>query len=216
MADERDEQSEQDVRASIEAEVRGEVRLGHRDDEDLIDYLGDGLIEDSELSEDARSRLRRYLGDRIRAERGILNAEMTEWPEKTDCDRLDAAIYSLNRNGIVLWAVSPCCNTCTMAEFPEYVDFLTESDPSLRNRLRGYAYFYDQGMAEDLAENTTIRVYLGFGSTRGDEVDDYETEAIQIGREVADALRTADLHVEWNGELSKKIGLSLDWKRRPE
>ena len=202
--------------STFERQVRGEVRLGHQDDEDLLSGIGDWIDDEDEIPDPAKDGLKAHVRSRLAAERAILASETAEWPKTTDCDRLDAAIASLQDDGIVLWAVSPCCNTCTMAEFPDYVEFLAKEDAGLETRLRGYAYFIEQNMADSLAEGTDIHVYLGYGSTRGEEGDAYPSAALAIGREVVAALDAAGLTTDWPEDLGKKIQLSLDWKRRPE
>ena len=200
-------------RAEISDIVRGEVRLARVDDASLLQFVQEGPLEDA-VPERAKPELLAFARDRLTAERALLRNEARDWPETTDCDRLDAAVDALQADGIVLWPVSPCCDTCTMGEFPDYVAELIKEDRSLEETFRGYAFFIDQTMAERLSEGTEISVHLGYGSTRGEEGDAYPPAAVAIGHDVVAALEAAGLDVTWDGTLEKKIGLSLDWKRR--
>ena len=73
-------------------------------------------------------------------------------------------------------------------------------------------------MPERLAESTQISVYLAYGWFAPDasSVDQrtYEKNAIRIGDTICDCLRGHDLDVDWDGDLSRKICVSLNWQRR--
>jgi hypothetical protein len=95
---------------------------------------------------------------------------------------------------------------------------IDERDPSFRGRVRGYSFFIDQNLPENLAEDSNISVYLAYGwlskdeSEVADEV--YQKNALGIGREVCECLRDEGFEANWDGNLSRKIGLSLNWQRR--
>ena len=127
------------------------------------------------------------------------------WPPETDCDRLDRVEETLRGRGILLWQVSPCCDTCTGGELPDRIDEIDRRYPGFRDRVRGYAFFIDQNMADMLAEDTQVSVYLAYGwfspddSTVAPEV--YESKALGIAREVCDCLREHGFEPDWDGSL---------------
>ena len=88
----------------------------------------------------------------------------------------------------------------------------------VRSNVRGYAFFIDQNMADMLAEDTDVSVYLGYGWFSQEESsvapDVYERNALDIAREVCDCLRKHGFEPDWDGSFSRKIGVSLNWQRR--
>ena len=147
-----------------------------------------------------------------------LASEQATWPDETDCDRLDRVEVALRERGILLWQVSPCCDTCTGAELPDRIEAINRRYPGFRDRVGGYAFFIDQNMPHMLAENTHVSVYLAYGwfSSDDSEVahDIYERNALGIAREVCECLRNEGFEANWNGDFARKIGVSLNWQRR--
>ena len=145
-------------------------------------------------------------------------SEKNAWPEETACDRLDRVEAALRNRGILLWQVSPCCDTCTGSELPDRIDVIESRYPGFREQVRGYAFFIDQNLPETLAETTQISVYLAYGwfSPDNSEVDPetYEKNALAIAREVCDCLRDEEFEADWDGDFARKIGVSLNWQRR--
>ena len=95
---------------------------------------------------------------------------------------------------------------------------IDERYPGFRDRARGYTFFIDQNMPEMLADNTSLSVYLAYGSLAQDEsgisaeVD--EKKALDIAREVCKCLRDEAFEPDWDGDFGRKIGVSVDWRRR--
>jgi hypothetical protein len=139
-------------------------------------------------------------------------------PDETDCDRLDRVEVALRERGILLWQVSPCCDTCTRAELPDRIAVIDRRCPGFRNRVRGYAFFIDQSMPGKLFESSLISVYVGYGWFLPDdskvEQQVYKKNALGIAREVCDCLINEGFKPDWNGDLARKIGVSLNWQRR--
>lgn len=90
--------------------------------------------------------------------------------------------------------------------------------PGFRKRVGGYAYFIDQNMPDLLSESSHISVCLGYGwyLPEGSEVTQqvYEENALGIAREVRECLSNEGFEVDRNGDLARKIGVSLNWRRR--
>ena len=209
--------SRSDLRDSIRHTILGEVRLGRFTHDDLIDYCREVYIED-ECPEDEWPTFVSFAEDHLKEAAAAITKEQAEWPAVTDCDRLDRAEAALREKGILLWQVSPCCDTCTGAELPDRIDEIEKLSPGFREKARGYAFFIDQNMAELLADDAAISVYLAYGwfSPEDSEVspEEYEEKALGIAREVLNSLHEQDLKTDWDGSFSKKIGLQLHWQRR--
>lgn len=213
MSDEPEPATPEEIRCRLTEFIRGEIRLANSDRETVLESAFEVHVMD-EVDESDYATYREHIlveFDRLLEEH---EAESATWPEPTDCDRLNAATVDLNERGIVLWAPSPCCDTCTMAEFPDHVDKLMAEDPTLADRFRGYAFFIDQTMNESLQDRTEIAVFLGYGLTIEVPEEEYEAGAVAIGEEVRECLEASGLDVDWDGTIGKKIGLSLNWQKQ--
>lgn len=210
-------ESREDLRVTLQTQILGEVRLARFDHSEILDFCRDVYLSDGcpEVEQDVFVQ---FAAEQLKLAAATHGAEQAAWPRETDCDRLDRVEVALRDRDIVLWQVSPCCDTCTVAELPDYVDLIDRRYPGLRERVRGYAFFIDQNMAEMLAGSTRLTVYLGYGwaSPDGSDVsrDLYKKNALGIAHEVCDCLRQHGFQLDWDGDFSKKIGVRLDWRRR--
>jgi hypothetical protein len=121
-----------------------------------------------------------------------------EWPETTDCDRLDAAFAELDRVGIVARQHYSCCGTCGSNDIRDEMDRTVTA--------RGFTFFHIQDTEHAVGGEF---LYLSYGSVTLDRSD-----AVAIGREVVDTLSRYGLSPAWDGRHVNRIGLSLTWQRR--
>jgi len=139
-----------------------------------------------------------WVGDAIVAHRRA----QQQWPLMTDCDKLDAAFHALEDEGVVARHHFTCCGTCGVAEIGDEI-----ADTAYRGvDVTGYVFYHMQD-TEHAVDGCGL--YLNYGG-----VDDDAEQSIAIGHRVATAVRASGLDVDWDGSLSKRIGVSLDWKRR--
>jgi hypothetical protein len=206
-----------DLRETLRNLVVGEVRLAKSDHDDIIQTCREVHIE-GECPEDERESFVHFAVDELEEAEGAHLAAKKAWPPETDCDRLDYVEANLRDLGILLWQVSPCCDSCTCGELPDRIDELDQRYPGFRSKARGYAFFIDQNMAQMLEEKTDVSLYLGYGWLSQNESsiapDVYERNALGIAREVIDCLRKHGFEPNWDGSFNKKIGVSLNWRRR--
>lgn len=209
--------SREDLRGNLRNFVLGAVRLANANHDDIVDFCREVYITDECPEKEWETFVQFATEELEKAASGHLK-EQGGWPTVTDCDRLDQVEAALRDRGILFWQVSPCCDTCTVGELSSRIDEIERRDPSFRNRVRGYAFFIDQNMADMLADNTRISVYLGYGwFSPGDstvEPNLYEKKALGIAHEVCDCLGEHEFKPDWDGSFSKKIGFSLNWQRR--
>lgn len=210
-----DDTSREQLREALRDRVLGEVRLAKSDRDDILDACA-GIAD--ECPEGERDMFIRFAADELEQAVARHAAEQAAWPRETDCDRLDRVETDLRDRGILLWQVSPCCDTCTGAELPERIDEIDGRHPGFRDRVRGYAFFIDQNMPEMLADGTRLSVYLAYGWFSPDKRDiardAYEKSALGVAEEVCNCLREHGLEPDWGGDFSRKIGVSLNWQRR--
>ena len=124
------------------------------------------------------------------------------WPKITDCDRLDSAFEELQSIGIIASQNAICCQTCAAAEVWEQV----EAKINEGSNVIGMTFYHEQD-TESALEGGGI--YLSYGA-----VENTDQAAIKIGDEIRRVLSDHGLMVSWNGELSKRIGVELNWQRR--
>lgn len=219
MSDEQDwnDDTRGELRETLRSVILGEVRLARRDRDAILDECRDVYIEE-DSPESEWSQLAQYATEQHKQAVAAVTSEQQTWPDVTDCDRLDRGEAALRELGILLWQVSPCCDTCTGGELPDRIDWINDRYPGFRESVRGYAFFIDQNMPEMLAEATDVTVYLAYGwfSPQDDSVapELYEQNALAVAREVCDCLRSQGLQVDWNNDFSRKIGVRLKWQRR--
>jgi len=219
MSDEQiwNDESRNELRERLQSAILGELRLAKRGHEDLLQKCLEVYIQD-ECPEGEIECFIQFTADELGRAATELASEKATWPEETDCDRLDRVEDALRERGILLWQVSPCCDTCTGSELPDRIDLINSRCPGFRDRVRGYAFFIDQNMPEMLAESPLLSVYLAYGwfSSDNSEVapDVYQRNALGIAREVCQCLRDEGFETEWDGNLARKIGVSLNWQRR--
>jgi hypothetical protein len=105
------------LRRSLRSVIVGELRLAKRGDEDIFEICRDAYINE-ECPERERDEFMQFAALELERTAAELASEQATWPSETDCDRLDRVETALRDRGIVLWQASPCCDTCTGANFP--------------------------------------------------------------------------------------------------
>jgi Domain of unknown function (DUF6891) len=201
----------------LRSAILGELRLAKRGHEEILEFCRQVYIQD-ECPERECDQFIQFAADELNRAARQLESERATWPEQTDCDRLDRVEDALRERGILLWQVSPCCDTCTGSELPDRIDVINGRYPGFRDRVRGYSFFIDQNMSDMLADAAELSVFLAYGwfspndSEVGPEV--YEQHALGIAHEVCECLRDEGFEPNWDGDFARKIGISLNWQRR--
>lgn len=191
------ERGEAEVIGEVEDWVRREVAGGYRSAGEIVADLPDmfeGELDEARLRALAPAMVEAALAAHRRAELG--------WPAVTDCDRLDAAFAALEEAGIVARQNFSCCGTCGSTEIWDEVDEARAEGRA----VRGYGFFHMQD-AESAADGHGL--YLAYGA-----VDEGEAAALAVGREIVATLERSGLSTDWDGRWDRRIGVSLDWKRR--
>jgi hypothetical protein len=125
-------------------------------------------------------------------------AAQRDWPETTDCDRLDAAFAELDGLGIVARQHFRCCGTCGTKDIRDEMD--------QKATARGFTFFHIQDTEHAVGGEF---LYLSFGAATSDRSD-----AVAIGHEVVQTLSRHGLRPSWDGRHINRIGLPLTWQRR--
>ncbi len=188
------EQAIDDLKSYISRDLRG----GYVSPEEIIDSAIEIVAEEQFDAKTLRPHAQRALAQEIAAYR----QDERGWPEVTDYDRLDRTFVELERQGIVCRQNFSCCGNCGSAEIWDEMRDAKETGLS----VRGYVFFHIQD-TESAIEGGGL--YLSYGA-----VAEGEASALEVAREVADALTQAGLQVDWDGSWERRIGVRLDWQRR--
>jgi hypothetical protein len=187
--------------AQLRSFIKSEVEGGFTPLDDIAESAAESFDGDQDVSlskEDLQFHAQRLLDEAVESHR----QRQQEWPEVTDCDRLDAAFSELEKRGIVSRQDFTCCSTCGAAEIWDEMKEARENG----RQVKGYTFYHMQD-TEAAIEGDGI--CLSYGS-----VIEGEEEALIIGREVVSTLDQHGLRTEWDGTFGKKICVSVDWKRR--
>jgi len=198
LDEESDYQLDPEAAEQISDWVSRKVREGFDSRDEIIEGVSEMIEDDYEgwhIAHEVEKETDRKISEH--------RVEQSSWPVTTDCDRIDAAFYSLEAEGIVGRQNFSCCQTCGSAEI---LDELEEFSRDYREPA-GFTYFHMQD-TEMVAESGTL--YLAYGSNEGDPVG-----ALEVGNKISTALTAQGLTVDWDGTLEQRICITnLDWKKR--
>ena len=202
---------------SIRSAIIGEVRLAKRAKDEIVEYCSEAYIADT-CPENEHDKFIQSAADEFNRAVAAHESEKVGWPAVTDCDRLDRVEVALRDRGIIFWQASPCCDSCTVADLPDRIELINNRHSGFRSRVRGYAFFIDQTLPEQLADDTQLTVCLAYGwfSPDDSKVDPnaYEAKALGIAREVCECLRAEGFEPDWEGSFDRKIRAKVNWQRR--
>lgn len=184
----------------ITQNIQQDVRAGFTPPDEIVSPMLEAMASDSEEYdiEELRPEAERILRDAVAKQL----REQAKWPKVTDCDRFDAAFSQLELDGVVCRQDFSCCGTCAAAEIWDEI----EAEQDEGREVIGCAHYNWQD-TESAVDGYGI--YLSYGS-----VLESEQAAVDIGHKIADAMRSQGLKVTWDGTLSKRLHVALDWKRR--
>ena len=161
--------------------------------QNALAYLADDYDSEQLLAQ--AQRLTHETIDRLRT-------EQRDWPDVTDCDRLDQAFDDLEEMGVVCRQNFSCCGNCGSSEIWDEI----RREQARGREITGYAFYHMQ-TTEGAVEGHGL--YLHYGSTlKG------EGPAVAVGHQIAATIRARGLKVDWDGTWDKCVAVQLDWKRR--
>ncbi|GEM_PF-405764 len=183
--------------AELEQWIEQRVRIGFDAERDILE-LAEDIFPEAE-----RITIERALGAAVARRR-----ERLAGAGQTDCDRLDNAFAALDRAGILTRQNFTCCNNCGYAEI---WDPIAEAE-ARGQQLEGFAFYHRQDAEGVSSAEGPGLLHLSFGAVDSDEDDDAE----RVGRTISSALSEQGLEMVWDGKASRRIGVKLEWKRRPQ
>jgi len=186
-----------DLHTDIREFLETQVRSGSAEVEKLPDSAAEVYADYAEtrtIAAVARAALKDIVD--------LYQSEQRLWPATTDCDRLDAAFLELESIGIVARQNFWCCQTCGFSAMEDEVE-------ECRTRgqcVRGFTFYHEQDTERAVKGEG---LYLSYCDVEGKE-----EEQAKIGREIQEVLEANGLTTVWDGSVSQRILVKLDWKRR--
>lgn len=184
-------------RLELEQWIERQVRVGFETERDIAD-LAEDLFPEAE-----RATIEGALSEAV----GRRSARLAE-ASRTDCDRLDDAFAALDLAGVLTRQNFTCCNNCG---YTEIWDPIAETE-ARGQQLRGFLFYHRQDAEGVASADGPGLLHLSFGAVDSDEDDDVAA----VGRAIAQALQAEGLTTTWDGSAGRRIGVTLDWRRRPK
>lgn len=182
-----------DTLKEIEAQVRG----GFEDRERIIEIFCEEMYAPGELdSTEVEAAVNKAISDHEAAKRN--------WPEVTDCDRLNTVFDAINKRGIIALQNAGYTQSDGYDDFREAYHGLSDAA-----HIFGYCFYHGQDLERAVAGDG---LYLAFGPVAGRAE---QTEGPKVGRVIVEELRRAGFEVVWDGTFGQRILIpGFDWKRR--
>jgi hypothetical protein len=188
-------QAFEDLRFRLRADIAAGFLSRELILEGAVDYVEDQI--DPAL---ARAEAERLWPQLVTEHREI----QAEWPEQTDCDRLDAAFAALEAAGIISRQNFSCCGTCGSAEIGDEIG--AAEDAGLP--AHGYAFYHMQD-TDSATEGSGL--YLNYGAC-----EEGEDAALAVANQIVAELEAHGLSTAWTGSWNQRIAVPLEWKRRSD
>lgn len=181
----------------MRATVREWVWYGYYAAEAIMRWIDEGAAEGEEFDlEDIKAFATATLEKKRAAE--------AQWPQLTDCDRLDEAFGKLNEQGL---CVLQCAGN-TMSDGQEEVSQILDAEDAEPGRYQGYCFFHSQDIDRALYGDGLM---LAFGAANPRDRDG----AVRVGQMVIEALAQQGLQARWDGRAGNRIEVpALRWQRR--
>jgi len=173
------------------------VREGFESVHDIVENARNYAYE-THGRNDLQSEIKRITAELIAEHR----AKQTEWESSTDCDRLNQAFESLNRQGIVARQDFSCCNNCGFTEIWDEVEKEEKTHP-----VEGYVFYHLQ-CTERAIESGQLLMAYGC-------VEENPEMFHRVGNKIVSELRRAGLNASWRGTVEHPIVVQdIVWRRR--
>jgi uncharacterized protein YifE (UPF0438 family) len=176
--------------------VRSYVWSGEYDAEEIPLLIEDNLGDEDEVDE---TWLRKVIRKEVAAKRA---AEKT-WPKVTDCDRLDRAFDTLERQGVIALHRAGYTQSDGLNDVAEaYREAGGE-----KSKYAGHCFYTEQDQEGALDGHG---MYVGFGHLSGDDA-----KGVEVGQMLRAALEHEGFNVEWNGTIGSRLFVKgFRWQRR--
>lgn len=194
---ERYGQQMEEVLDDIRKFIAGQISEGFDSVHDIVENATSYALEIHDR-DDLKPQIKRIAIELEAAHR----KEQIEWGPSTDCDRLNEAFDSLNRQGIVARQNFSCCNNCGFTEIWDEV----EKEEKTRT-VEGYVFYHFQCVEHAIESG---QLHMAYGSVEED------VEVLQrVAYKIIEELRRVGLNASWGGTDGHPIKVEgIVWRRR--
>lgn len=189
--------SQMTLDADVLTDIDWLVRTGFYDKADLMRIICEEVYYHYSLNTDQVSAA---IDERLSAYR----AEQKNWPDVTDCDRLDQAFACMEKRGLI--TLENAGNT--QSDGYEIFEDALQEHPQPKTVI-GYCFYHNQDLERVVGG---LPLYLAFGPV---DPKEEETKGVEIGNIVREELERSGLEVEWEGTFQDRLRVpGLDWQKR--
>ncbi|MDJ0938627.1 MAG: hypothetical protein QNJ00_02555 [Woeseiaceae bacterium] len=183
--------------AYVVEEIAAVVRGGFHDRFEVAYLFREGRYEPGELDPDE-------VNTAVEAAFAAWEQEKQDWPEVTDCDRLDTAFAALNKRGIIALQNAGYTQSDGYEDVGE-----AYANHANRSSVLGYCFYHGQDLERAVGGGG---LYLAFGPV---DPEDEETKGPEVGNIIKEELQRVGFAVDWDGTFAKRIAVpALNWQRR--
>ena len=185
----------ENISSFVDSRIREGFESVHEIVENATDYTLEILGRD-----DLSIEIKRIVAESLTAHLTEQNA----WESSTDCDLIDRAFASLNRQGIVARQNFSCCNNCGFIEIWDEVEREEEQQP-----IEGYV-FYNLQDTERVIE--TGQLLLAYGC-----IAEEEAALALVANKIVAELQQVGLDAKWQGtDIHPIIVDGIVWRKHRE
>lgn len=173
------------------------VRSAFWDRDRILEIICEELYAPGDLDENAVSPV-------IASSIEKWRTSQAQWPEVTDCDRLDQAFAKLNELGVI------ALHNAGMTQSDGYDDFreIYANHPK-QSQLVGYCYYHGQDLERVVRGGP---LFFSFGPC---DPNLEQSEGSRVGQMIVQQLTDAGLTVEWDGTFDNRMSIpKFNWQRR--
>ncbi len=181
-----------------------EVKAGFATAREIFELIIDVAKYDHELKGDDLKEMRKKLKDIVTKLLEKHQKEQSNFPEVTDCDRLDAAFADLEQQGILTAQNAGYTQSDGFADINEKYWRLTKKQ---QKTYVGFVFFHSQDLERVLESK---KLLLAFGAGKGDAKSD-----VKAGKIIQKVLTAHGFKVKWNGKSDTRLEISkFTWQKR--
>jgi hypothetical protein len=176
--------------------VRSYVWTGEYDGEEVALLIEDQLGKNDEVDE-------AWLHKVIRIEFAAKRKAEKTWPKVTDCDRLDRAFETLERQGVIALHMAGF----TQSDGLEEVEEAYREAGGNKSNYAGHCFYTEQDQ-EGAVDGSGL--YIGFG-----HLSRNDAKGVEVGQLLQAALEREGLKVKWDETIKARLFIKgFRWQRR--
>jgi hypothetical protein len=186
----------QEHQAYANKQIVHDVWAGFYSSEDIERTLLEDVFQPGDLDADwLRANIDREFAKKLE--------QQIEWPERTDCDRLDEVFAELEERQVI--ALQNAGNT--QSDGMEDMSQIWHDLGGIESGTVGYCFYHGQDLERTVKGEP---LYLTYGDIGGDD-----DKGVAIGKLICSVFEKYGFAVEWDGNIKTRIQIpGIAWQRR--